>query len=116
AVKPAHSHHAARHVFVATGYGDQPVIILAAADGLDAVSDDVAADERIADAVGGVEDSVAHANSVEHQPHEVILPNTFLHQLCEVVEVHVARVAIVAHAGDAYLCFVHILVGQADAV
>ena len=51
-VEPRHRHHAARHVLVAAGHGDERVVPLRAHHRLDRVGDEVARRQRVAHAVG----------------------------------------------------------------
>ena len=40
---------------------------------------------------------------MEYQAHEIILPHTIFDHFGKIIQVHVAGVAVVAHAYDAYL-------------
>ena len=115
-VEATHGHDGAGHVLVTAGKGDEGVIILCAADCFDGVGDDVAADEGIAHAVGAIADAVADANGIEDEPHEVGVPDALFHEFGQVVQVHVAGVAVVAHADDSYLRLLKIVFRETDAV
>ncbi len=116
AVEPAHRHQAAGHVLVAAGERDERVVPLGAHDGFDRVGDQVARLERVAHALGAHRDAVADADGVEPHADQAGRLHAFLHLVGEVVQVHVAGVALVPDAGDADLGLVHVLFGQAGAV
>jgi hypothetical protein len=50
------------------------------------------------------------------KPTRSCCPDAFFYDLGEVIEVHVAGVAVVAHADDADLCFGEVFVCESDAV
>src|SRR3546814_17310210 len=77
---------------------------------VDAIGDDSPAHQRVPHAISAVTHAVAHTDGVEHEAHQIVPPYAFLYYLGEVVEVHVARVPIVAHAGNANLCLLHVIV------
>jgi len=78
-------------------------VILCAAYRLDAVGDNVPADEGVAHAVGTIADAVADADGVEDEAYELGVPDALLDQLSQVVEVHITGIAVIAHADDADL-------------
>ena len=103
AVEPAHGDQAARHVLVAAGNGHQAVIPLGLHNGLDRVGDDVARRQREAHAIGAHRDAVADADGVEPHAHHPGRRHALTHSRRQFVEVHVAGIALVPHAGDADL-------------
>src|SRR5690606_9198940 len=115
-VEAPHGHQGTRHVFIASGDGNQSVIILATADGFDAIGDDIAAHQRIAHAICAVSHAVAYTDGVEHQADEVVSPNALFYHFGQVIKVHIARIAIIAHAGDPDLCLLHVFIGKPNAV
>src|SRR5690606_6527031 len=115
-VEPRHSHDGSGHVFIAAGDGDDAIIILTAADGFDAIGNDSAAYQRVSHTIRAVTHPVAHTDCVEYEAHEVIFPYALLYHLCEVVEVHVAGVSVVAHTGYTHLCLLHVVVRYPDAI
>ena len=44
------------------------------------------------------------------KPNQLIVPNTLLHYFCQVIKVHIAGIAIIAHAYNSYLCFLQIII------
>ena len=108
AVEPPHGDQAARHILVAAGNGHQAVIPLGLHDGLDRVGDDVARRQRKAHAIGAHRDAVADADGVEPHAHHPGRRHALTHSRRQFVEVHVAGIALVPHAGDADLWFLEV--------
>src|SRR5260221_9253240 len=115
-IEPAHGDEAAGHVLVTAGQGDESVVVLGATDGFYGVGDDIAANQGVAHAVGAVGHAVADADGIEDKADKFFIPDAFFDDLREVVEVHVTGVAVVAHAGDAHLCFCEVFVCQSNAI
>ena len=115
-VESSHRHDAAGHVLVAAGDRDVRVVPLAAHDSLDAVGDQIARLQRVAHPFGSHRDAVAHADRIEPHPDHPRRLHSLFHFQRQIVEVHVAGVALVPHAGDADLRLVHILFGHAGPV
>src|SRR5690606_36974439 len=109
-IEPGHRHDGSRHIFVTAGNGDDSIIILASADGFDAIGNDIAAYQRVSHAIRAVAHPVAHTDRVEYEAYEVISPYALLYDLCQVVEMPVAGVPVIAHAGNTYLRFLHVVV------
>jgi hypothetical protein len=53
---------------------------------------------------------------MENEAHQIMVPNACPHDLGQVVEVHIAGVALVTHAHNTDLCFSQIGIGEANAV
>ena len=92
------------------------VIPLGADHSFDTVRNDVAAGQAVAHAVSPHADAVTHPDGVENQPDQVFFLDTLFHHLRQIVQVHVARVAFPASAGNTDLGLVQIFPGQADGV
>ena len=115
-VDAGHGHEHARHVLVATRQRNVGVVILGTHDRLDGIGDDVARDQRRLHALGAHADAVADADGMEDETDQVRLLHALLDPARQRVEVHVAGVALPAHAGDAHLRLLHVIVIQAHAV
>ena len=76
--------------------------------GFDGVGNDIAAYQGIAHPVGAVADAIAYADGMENQSQQICFIDAFFYQFGQVVQVHIAGIAILAHAGNAYLCFFEI--------
>ena len=85
-------------------------------DGLNGVSNQVSRKQRSFHALGAHGDAIGDADGVEDQADQPGVGRTDLDLLGQLIEVHVTGVAFPAHAGNADLWFLHVLVGQAHAV
>ncbi len=111
-IHPPHRHQTAGHVLVAAGERHQPVVPLGAHDGLDRVGDQIARLQRVAHSLGAHRDAVADADRVESHTDQVGGDHPLLDPGGQLVQVHVARVPLVPHTGDADLGFLHVGLGQ----
>ena len=115
-IQPAERHQRPGHVLVAAGQHDAGVVPLGAHHGFDRVGDEVARLQRVAHAVGAHRDAVGDADRVEPHADEPGRLHALLHFGREVQQVHVARVALEPHAGDADLRLLHVVFGHAGGV
>src|SRR5690606_36845148 len=112
----AHSHDSSRHVFVTTGYRNDPIIVLTATYGFNAVCNHITGDQRIAHTICPVTHPITHTDGPECQSNQIISPHTFFHDFCQVIQVHITRIAIIAHTCNTDLCFIHICICQSNPV
>ena len=108
AVEPAHRDQTARHIFVTAGNRHQCVVPLRLHDGFDRVGDDVSRRQGKTHAVGAHRDAVAHSDRIEPHPHHAGRQHALTNLGGQLVEVHVAGVALVPHARNADLRLVEI--------
>mmetsp|Transcript_2758 Transcript_2758/g.8597 ORF Transcript_2758/g.8597 Transcript_2758/m.8597 type:complete len:541 (+) Transcript_2758:489-2111(+) len=106
-VDSRHRHDAAGHVLVAAWDREVRIVELRAHHRLDAICDQVSRLEGVCHAVGAVGDAVGDADRVEAQAHHPAPLAALLGGAGDVEQVHVARVALVPHRGDADLHLVH---------
>jgi hypothetical protein len=116
AVDARHGDDSARHVFVAPGQCDVAIIPLRAHHGLDRVGDEVARLQREGHSIGAHRNSVRDANGVEAVANHARVLYALLALCREVHEVHIARVALIPHRGDANLRLVQIRLLEARGV
>mmetsp|Transcript_80 Transcript_80/g.176 ORF Transcript_80/g.176 Transcript_80/m.176 type:complete len:625 (-) Transcript_80:19-1893(-) len=107
-VKAGHSHQGTGHVLVAAGERDVTIVPLSAHHRLDTVSNDVTRLKAEAHAVSAHGNTVADSDRVETHAHHTSFLDALLHLQSKVHEVHIARVALVPHRGDAHLSLVHV--------
>ena len=112
-VEAGDRHHAAGHIFVAAGDGDQAVHTLAEGDQFDGVGDDFAADQGGFHSLGAHGDAVADGDGAELERYAVGGADAFLDALGEAVEVDVAGGDVAGEVGDGDEGFFHILLGDA---
>lgn len=115
-VEASHCHDCTRHILIAAGNGDVPIVPLGRHDGLDAVRNQVPGLEAEAHPPRAHRDGVADADRVEPEPDHAGLPHALLHGLGEAEQVHVAGVALVPDRGDPDLGLREVVIGEADAV
>nr|ABZ08895.1 hypothetical protein ALOHA_HF4000APKG5H11ctg2g13 [uncultured marine microorganism HF4000_APKG5H11] len=84
-VQTGHGHHAAGHVLVAAGDGDQAVHALAEGNKLDGVGDDFPADQRGLHTLGAHGDAVAHRDGAEFEWYPIFSAHAFFGRLGEPV-------------------------------
>ena len=112
-LRPGQGHHAAGHILVAAGDGDETVHALAEGDQLDGVGDDLAADQRSLHALGAHGYAVADGDGAELEGHAVGGADAFLCALGEAAEVDVAGGDVAGQVGDGDEGFFHVVVGDA---
>ena len=115
-IQSSHRHDAAGHVFIAAGDGNIGIVPLCGHDGFDAVRDDVARLQRVRHAVGPHGDPVADPDRIEPHPPEACGIDPLFDFFSKLVEVHIARVAVVPDAGNPDLCLIHVFTGHAGGV
>mmetsp|Transcript_26694 Transcript_26694/g.44768 ORF Transcript_26694/g.44768 Transcript_26694/m.44768 type:complete len:260 (-) Transcript_26694:316-1095(-) len=108
-VQAGHSHQRAGHVLIASGERDIPVVPLSTHHRLNTVRNDVTRLKTEAHPVGAHGDAVADPDGVEAHAHHAGFDDALFHFQREIHKMHVARVALVPHGGDANLCPVHVL-------
>ena len=108
-VDPAHRHQRPGHVLVAAGNGDIGVVPLSSHDRLDRVCNQISRLQRIAHPLGTHRDAVGNADGIEPHPNHPGPDYAFLDLCGELIEVHVAGIALVPHAGDADLSLLQVL-------
>src|SRR5688572_9425542 len=89
---------------------------MSAADGLNRISDDFTANERVTHTFSTIGNAVAYADCVEDEPDKFLVPDTLFDFRRKPVEVHVAGVAVVPGADDTNLGFCQVVIGQAGAI
>jgi hypothetical protein len=107
-IEPAHRDHAARHVLIASGNRDVRIVPLRAHHGFDRVGDQVARLKGVTHPVRAHRNPVGHADGVEPHADQARIDDPALYDSSEVVEVHVAAVALVPYRRDANLRLVHV--------
>ena len=112
-VKTGDGHHAAGHVFVAAGDGDEGVHPLSEGNDLDGVRDDFPADQGGFHALRPHGDAVADGDSPELEGHSVGLADPFLGGIGQPVQMNVARRDVAGQVSDGHEGFVHVGGGQA---
>ena len=112
-VQPRQRHHAAGHVLVAPGDGDQAVHPLPEGDQLDGVGDDLAADQRGLHALGAHGDAVADGDGAELEGDALSGANPLLGGLGEAAQMDVAGGDVAGQVGDGDEGLFHVLVGDA---
>ncbi len=115
-VQSGHGHYRSRHVLVAPRDRNQCIIVLRTAHGFNRVGDYITTYQGIAHAVGTVGNTITHTDRVEDESHHIVFPHAFFNDAGEFIQVHVAGVAIPAHAGHTHLGFGQVFVGESDAV
>ena len=112
-VEASQGHHAAGHILVAAGDGDEAVHALAEGDQLDGVGDDLAADEGGLHALGAHGYAVADGDGAELEGHAVGGADALLGAVGEAAQVDVAGGDVAGQVGDSDEGLFHVLMGNA---
>ena len=112
-LRRAQGHHAAGHILVASGDGDEAVHALAEGDQFDGVGDDLAADQRGFHALGAHGYAVADGDGAELEGHPVGRADAFLGTVGEAAEMDVAGCDVADQVGDGDEGLFHVFVGDA---
>ena len=115
-VETAHGHNTSGHILVATRQCNQPIIIKATANSFNTICDQVPAHERITHAIRTVANTIADTNGIENKTDQVIIPYALLYNLSQIIQVHIAGIPIIAHAGNTNLGFGQIIISQSDTI
>ena len=112
-VEAGDGHHAARHVLVAAGDGNQAIHALPEGDHLDGVGDDLAAHQGCLHALGAHGDAVADGDGAKFEGGAVGLAYALLGGLGKAGQVDVAGGNVAGQVGYGDEGFVQVFLGQA---
>eukprot|EP00123_Amoebidium_parasiticum_P017280 comp23783_c0_seq1/m.41266 comp23783_c0_seq1/g.41266 ORF comp23783_c0_seq1/g.41266 comp23783_c0_seq1/m.41266 type:complete len:398 (+) comp23783_c0_seq1:1029-2222(+) len=115
-VHAAHGDQAARHVLVAARDGDVCIVPLRTHHRLDRVGNDLAGLQGVTHARSAHGDTVTDTNGVEPVAHKPGLGHTLLDLEGQLVQMHVARVALIPDGRDADLGLLHVLQLEAGGI
>ncbi len=82
----------------------------------DRVGNEVARLQRKAHAVRAHRNTVTDTDGIKTHANQPGSFDTLFDPGCQLIQVHIARVAFVPHAGDANLCFLHVVFSQTRAI
>ena len=83
---------------------------------LDGVGDDLTRLQRIAHPIRPHRNAITDADGVEAHPHQARSDHPFLDKGGQIIQMHVAGIALIPNTGDPYLSFVHIRFAHPGAI